>query len=65
MTFELRRGGRDVERLEPWVLRDGYQLCATCGSVMVNGDRTVRQHGTDGFKYWHVSRGTCKSEIAK
>ena len=64
MTFGLRRGGRDVEKLEQWILRDGYQLCTTCGFVLVNWMRVLRQHGIDGYKYWHISKYDCQSAIS-
>lgn len=56
-----QRGGGIVVSLtrEFWVLRGGYQLCHSCGEVLVNGDRCWRQEAIDGFHYWHVRKQLC------
>ena len=58
---ELRRVGVETEPIEQWILRDGYQLCRTCGEAMTTGDRALRQDSQNGFNYWHVNEQTCSA----
>ena len=63
--FAVRRIGLGTFPVEQCVLMSDYQLCRTCGEVMVNGDRAKRQDSVDGFHYWHTDERICRGNIAR
>ena len=58
-TVFIGRSSRGQPALDFCILGGGYQLCHTCGELLLTGDRCWAQSSNDGYNYWHIREQIC------